>query len=201
MLAAMARIESLDTLQAQAVAALRSYQEDEETRTSTLKQLAAVFIAARNYFFTRDGDPDLLGQTAAYRRWVREVYSLANVPGAIVSSVQAAVRYHAGNLMREIHDDETIAALGLQVHSPRETSGNRHTQYREIVSLFGSGGAAITDADAIVGVARTIEVTLARIPAASVARLPVKERRRIADAVERVCELANDLADAAGVTK
>lgn len=162
-------------------------------RTDLLREAARQFVDAREHFYTKEGDPDWLGRTHAYRLWVREVMSEAHVPGEEVTSLQAAIRYHSGNMLRDRLDDDTLDALGLKKSSPRERSVEKRERTSSTLNLFG-GGAEISDPEDIVRACALIEAALKRVNAATVAGLPAKERRATRAALLRVAERAEALA-------
>ena len=97
----------LAALQNSAVVALRAYlqAEDSEDKTKALKQTSSLFVQARAHFFTKEGEPDWMGRTYAYRQWVREVLDTAGVDRADVTSLQSSLRYHSGAALRELLPD------------------------------------------------------------------------------------------------
>lgn len=155
---------SLAELHNAAVDALKAYQTGPENdRTDHLRAVARHVVAARPHFFTKDGEPDWLGRTYAYRRWIREVMTLANVPASDTSTVQAAVRYHTGAALRAKLTPEQLEDLGLRVESPRERSALKREAYNATLAIFSGGGAELTDPEEIVAALRTMEAVLRRI--------------------------------------
>ncbi|UIW13442.1 hypothetical protein SEA_AMYEV_26 [Arthrobacter phage Amyev] len=171
----------------------RSLGASDAVRTELLREAAQLFIDAREHFFTKEGEPDWLGRTHAYRLWIREVMSGARVPGESVTSLQAAIRYHSGNMLRERLDDDTLADLGLKKSSPRERSVEKRERTSGTLNLFG-GGAEISDPEDIIRACSLIEAALKRVNAATVASLPAKERRATRAALLSVAERATALA-------
>jgi hypothetical protein len=186
-------------LQSAAVAALRDYEAiPDDERTAHLRAAGESFVSAREHFFTREGEPDWLGRTHAYRQFVREVLRDARVPSELLATVQAAIRYHTGNVLRERLSEDQIAELGLRVESPRERSVEKRQKHAETIALFsGHGGARLADPDLIVGAAERMEAALRRISLPDVAALPARDRRRVRAAVLRVYTLAGEVAEAA----
>ena len=183
---------SLADLQTEAVEQLRrSFSATDAERTDRLRAVARAFVAAREHFYTKEGEPDWHGRTYAYRTWVREVTSLANVPADSLSSTQAAIRYHVGNVLRERLDDDQLAELGLRKESPRERSVEKRERISEALALV-SGGTALDDADAILDAAKAITGILRRINASG---LTPAERRRAKDALQEVCDAAKRAAE------
>lgn len=172
---------------------LRSLDAD---RTAHLKEAASALVEAREHFFTREGEPDWLGRTYAYRTWVREVMSRAHVPGDEVTNLQAAIRYHAGNMIRERLDGDEIESLGLKRQSPTE----RSREYRERTSAtlnFFAGGPELTDPGEIRAACRLIETALSRVNAETIAEMPPRARREARAALLRVADRAGKLAGVA----
>lgn len=189
---------SLPDIQKAATEAIhRSLSSSDSVRTDLLREAAQLFIDAREHFYTKDGEPDWLGRTHAYRLWVREIMSGANVPGDEITSLQAAIRYHSGNMLREKLDDDTLADLGLKKSSPRERSVEKRERTSGTLNLFG-GGAEITDPEDIIRACSLIEAALKRVNAATIAKLPAKARRETREALRSVAERAEELA---GVVK
>jgi hypothetical protein len=185
---------SLSELQEQAVATLRRYYTvTERERTEALRETAGLFISAREHFFTREGTSDWLGRTYAYRRWVRECMSMANVPADDVTTVQAAIRYHSGNILRDRLDQDTLDSLGLRSASPRERSVEKRERNSGTLSLFGAG-APIDDVAVIESAAGLVETFLRRI---NLDELATRDRKRVAAALESMRNRANDVAEEA----
>lgn len=176
---------TLDELQAAAVDALRAWAgTDGAERTNYLKAAASAFVDAREHFFTKEGDPDYLGRTHLYRRWVAETAGLANIPQEQSSSLFSAVRYHTGNIVRATYDAEILEAMGLLPASPKERAAETRERYSAITALFGSGGPAITTAEEITEMADLVEATLKRVSLPAVRKLTAAKRREIVSAVQ-----------------
>ncbi|UIW13509.1 hypothetical protein PQD80_gp25 [Arthrobacter phage Lizalica] len=159
-------------------------------RTELLRNAARLFIDARAHFFTREGEPDWRGRTYAYRTWVREVMSAARVPGDEITSLQAAIRYHSGNLLRDRLGEDEIADLGLRKESPRERSVEKRERSSETLNLFGAGGE-ISSPTEIVLLCTLAERSLARV---NMAGLSPNERRAAREALRSLAERASALA-------
>lgn len=183
---------TLPSIQKDATDAIRaSLTASDNDRTSLLRDAARLFIDARAHFFTREGEPDWRGRTYAYRTWVREVMSAANVPGDAITSLQAAIRYHSGNLLRDRLGDEEIADLGLRKESPRERSVEKRERTSETLNLFGAGGE-ISDPGEISQLCTLAERALARVNATG---LTAKDRKTTREALTRLAEKASALAE------
>ncbi|WVX87946.1 hypothetical protein SEA_SNEK_26 [Arthrobacter phage Snek] len=185
---------SLPDIQKAASEALSSARSATDSRrTELLRDTARYFIDAREHFFTREGEPGWLGRTHAYRTWVREVMSSANIPGDEVTSLQAAIRYHSGNVLRDRLDGDTIDDLGLRKESPRERSVEKRERTSGTLNLFG-GGHELVDAEEILQACRLMEAALSRV---NVSALSPKKRREARAALARVAEKAAGLAGGA----
>ncbi|UJQ87162.1 hypothetical protein SEA_BAILEYBLU_24 [Arthrobacter phage BaileyBlu] len=152
----------LSLIQQNATKALKSYLRPDGHDTEDLRTVARCFVAAREHFYNRDGEPDWTGRTHAYREWVREVMSDANVPAGDLSSTQAAIRYHVGSALREVLDADQLTDLGLRSDTPRERSVQKRERISETLNLI-SGGAALTEHDEIMAALSVVEATLRRI--------------------------------------
>lgn len=159
-------------------------------RTDLLRGVARNFVDARAHFFNRDGEPDWTGRTHAYRAWVREVMSRAHVPGDEVTTLQAAIRYHSGNVLRERLGDEVIADLGLRKESPRERSVEKRERTSETLGIFGAGGeiASLAEINLLCTLAGR---ALARVNTAGLSR---SERQKAREALSELAERASALA-------
>ncbi|WP_168626979.1 hypothetical protein [Cryobacterium sp. BB307] len=169
-------------------------------KTELLRTTAGAFVSAREHFFTKEGTPDWGGRTHAYRSWVRENMILAEVPAADASALQAAIRYHSGNILRGRLDSETLMSLGMRSASPRERSAEKQQRNSEILSVFGGGGQALTGADEIVAASRTIEAVLRRIRLDAVVALTPEARNEVAALAEAINTRSKAIAAAAAVT-
>lgn len=139
----------LSTLRANARNLLKRYlRADETERTPILRAIAECFVDAREHFERPDGSPDWKGRTHAYRMWVRDTVTDAGVPKEEHATVQSAVRYHVGNVLRERLDEETREEYGLIQRSPRERSADRRESRTAILQALTSrdlsGGALMS---------------------------------------------------------
>lgn len=176
----MKSTQSLQSLMDRAVGALRRYYSGPESeRTECLRETAAAFVDARQHFFTREGTPDWLGRTYAYRSWVREAMGAANVPGDDLPTIQSAIRYHTGNALRAQLDEDQMDALGLKHSSPRERSVEKRERNSGTLALFG-GGAPISDPEDVLTAAALVETFTRRIRFAD---MDASGRRQVAAAL------------------
>jgi hypothetical protein len=94
--------------------------ELDDQKTQVLIRLAKVIVQLRSRFKTTKGDVDWAGRSQEYRDTAARIYSEAGVPPDSASNIQAAVRYHVGNVLRDVAPAEAIEAAGLQPASPRQ---------------------------------------------------------------------------------
>lgn len=180
---------SLNDIQITAVTALRNYKAGPETeRTTNLRTVAEAFFDAREHFFTPEGTPDWKGRTHAYRVWVRETMRTADIQKDDLTTVQAAIRYHVGNVVRERMDDGALKDLGLNRSSPRERSVEKRGRNSEILNIFGSGGAEIGSPEEVLLALRSIHVALTRISLDELAGMDRSRRNEVGDALESIQE-------------
>ncbi len=185
---------SLNDAQIVAINSLRAYRSGPEgERTSNLRAVATAFVDAREHFFTPQGEPDWLGRTHAYRTWVRETMRLASVQAEELPTVQAAIRYHVGNIVRERMDADTIEGLGLRSSSPKQRSVEKRGRHSEVLNFFGNGGAEITDANDMQVAVGMMEAAVARIPLEAVAGQDAATRKKIRESLESLQDRLHDL--------
>lgn len=189
----------LNDLQKTAVEALRGYTTaDEGDRTRRLRDTAEAFVGAREHFFTRDGDPDWLGRSFAYRSWIRETMALAGITGADLSTIQAAIRYHTGNVLRNRLDPDTLEDLGLRSAGPRERSAEQRERVNASLSLF-AGGQALSDPADVMTALRTIESTLRRVDMTEVASWDTEALAEVRRSAKGVAAAVNAITKATAV--
>lgn len=193
---------SLNETQLAAIQALRNYKSGpEDARTQHLRAVANAFIEAREHFYTPSGEPDWQGRTHAYRVWVRETMGLANIQKDELTTVQAAIRYHVGNIMRDRMDADTLASIGLTSSSPRERSVAKRAKNSEVLTIFGNGGAQIEDPAEIILAAQMMEAALARIPLESIAAMTPTDKKAVHAALEGAADRVNALVAVAGARR
>lgn len=115
---------------------LRSYVQSGRTRTDVLKEVAALIVDLRAAHTLDDGRIDWAGRSPAYRAAMHEIYREAGVPKDRYDTVQAALRYHVGNLIRERATDEALEDVGLTSITPRE----RLAKNRDVVAALAASG-------------------------------------------------------------
>jgi hypothetical protein len=118
---------SVDDLTSAGTGLIHFYTKLDETKTDVLRALAKVVVALRAHYRTPDGDVDWRGSSWDYRQTVGAMYVAAGIPPDSESNIQASLRYHVGNLLREVAPADQLAAVGLLTNSPKERMNNvRH---------------------------------------------------------------------------
>jgi hypothetical protein len=164
------------------VEALRAHRVGpEEQRTQRLKETAALFVDAREHFFTKTGDVDWTGKTYAYRMWVRQTAIDAGYPPDEVSTVLAAVRYHVGDALRRRIGEEHVVELGLTGETARERSIGKRERASRVLSLVNGQGAE-TPED-VVELLRLFVGALGRVDAGTVRSASAEVAATIAEEV------------------
>lgn len=177
--------------------ALTQYQRAAEAeRTPLLKTAAEAFVAARERFFTKEGEPDWLGRTFAYRRWVREAFSLANVPADEITRIQGAIRWHYGAALRAHLTPEQIEDLGLRDASPAERSVEKRARQSEVLSIF-AAGPELDDLESIASALHLTELALRRVSSEAIRSLPASRRKELRSATASVEGVLAEIASAA----
>ena len=97
-------------------------------RTQLLKKFALGLVKIRQKL----NDP--AGTSQAYRDAAARIYAAATIPPDSESSLQASIRYHIGNVLREEFKPEDLKAVGLSTQTPLERARAART----------SGGTAPT---------------------------------------------------------
>lgn len=171
---------------------LNKYRRAPETeRTALLRELATTLVDARSYFITADGSPDMKGRTWAYRQFVNDLYLEAGLSKEERLPIQAAVRYHVGEVVRGRLSPEELEDLGLQERSPKEAVRARRATNSAILSALTQkdfqGGALLsltTASRVLAGIDE--DALLALDPEArAVAESTLRDMRRRADRILR----------------
>lgn len=131
---------SVDDLSSVGSGLIDFYARLEETKTDVLKAIAKVVVVLRSKFRTPDGDVDWGGRSWEYRTTVTEMYERAGIPPDSEQNVQASLRYHVGNLLRDVVDPHELEAVGLRTDSPKERTNAQRLEARAL-----PGGAGCTD--------------------------------------------------------
>ncbi|GAB1326957.1 hypothetical protein [Streptomyces sennicomposti] len=112
--------ETEAALVARGAAYAREYAKIEDKPTILAMNIATVLMALR-----RQHD-DWLGRSHEYRQLAAEVYRQAGVTDKDqLTRLQAAVRYHAGNMVRRQLTTREVRSLGLLETSPLERQQDR----------------------------------------------------------------------------
>lgn len=121
-----------DRLVEEAAALLAEYIAAGRTRTDLLKDVAAHIVELRSRFTLDDGRVDWSGRSPEYRAAIAAIYAGAKVPKQHLDTVQTALRYHVGNLLREKASDDELSAVGLTNVSPKD----RLQTHRDIINAL-----------------------------------------------------------------
>lgn len=97
------------------------------------RDLAEIVVELRQHFVTADGAADWGGRTRAYRDTVSRIYDDAGLE----AKDRSTVRYHIGNVVRDVAPAEELADLGLQSRRPVE----RVKDQRDRLSALARAGA------------------------------------------------------------
>lgn len=89
-------------------------------RTSDLKDLAPVVVELRSQFRLEDGRQDWSGRSPGYRQAMADVYARARIPKDQLDTLQSALRYHVGNILRERASKDDLISVGLTTVAPKE---------------------------------------------------------------------------------
>ncbi|WP_329168313.1 hypothetical protein OG709_29920 [Streptomyces sp. NBC_01267] len=111
--------ESEAELVARGVAYVREFEDIRNKPTILLRNIAAVTVALRLKY----DDPG--GKSYGYRQAVAGMYRTAGIPADSESGTPAAVRWHAGNLLRKTLTTRELRATGLLETSPSERESDR----------------------------------------------------------------------------
>jgi hypothetical protein len=115
----------LNTWITKATTACKRYMEADSSRTEALKDLARAVVKIRQATKDTDGKPDWAGRSQSYRDAIGKVYQEAGVPEDSQANIQAALRYHIGNVLRDEAPPADLKALGLKAEGPRERAATR----------------------------------------------------------------------------
>lgn len=117
------------------------YAHVETSKTTILRELAGVVVDLRSQFQTEDGRTDWAGRGHAYRETVARIYSEAGIQPDAVGNLQAALRYHIGNVLRDVAPADELEALGLKSATPRE----RVKETRDRTAALARSAAVVTE--------------------------------------------------------
>lgn len=116
---------------------LAEYLRTGRSHTDLLRSAAPAIVELRSRHALEDGRVDWSGRSPGYRAAIGQVYERAHVPPEHMVSVQAAVRYHVGNLLRETAGQDELEQVGLTTVSPRQ----RLTRHRQLVDALAAAAA------------------------------------------------------------
>lgn len=170
----------LAQLVGEGVSLLRQYLK--APRTELLRQLAPVIVELRSRSTLEDGRPDWGGRSPAYRDVMTEIYRRAGVPKERLDTIQAAMRYHIGNLIRERASREELLAVGLTTTAPRD----RNAETREALRALSAAAGGKTPRHDVSRLAVYSQALLEFIDDAAVARLDDAHAGVARIALERV---------------
>lgn len=137
--------------------------EQGEALTTTYRKLAEVLVDLRKRFKGRDDKADIAGRTQEYRNTVAKMYSDAGIPEDSQSNIQAAIRYHIGNVLREKFTEDQLTEAGLNPAGPRERARTRNQAGQ--VAASGTGTTAAVGYDSEEEMVKDMVATLASVAA------------------------------------
>lgn len=83
-----------------------------------MRELARRVVELRSRFVW-NGLPDWGGRSSDYRNAIYRAYREAGIPSDSVAGLQANLRYHVGNVVREVAPPDQLEAIGLRPEGPR----------------------------------------------------------------------------------
>ncbi|KPC89898.1 hypothetical protein ADL27_38445 [Streptomyces sp. NRRL F-6602] len=122
--------ETVDALVARGTAYSREYVRVQDSATTLKKNVAVVCLALRRQM------GDLAGDSYEYRRRVSDMYEAANIPDDLKESIRSGVRYHIGNLMRDVYTPDELASLHLLKSKPVDRMREQATRTRALVTAI-----------------------------------------------------------------
>lgn len=132
----------------------------ERPGTENTRKAAEAVLNLRKQF-RHDELPDWAGRSPAYRDMIARVYRDAGVPADMGNNFQANLRYHIGNVLRQLAPPEELEALGLQSQGPlgrvRQTRQEQPRKRRR-QKVMGDPVALATAAYGLVQALRTMEM-------------------------------------------
>jgi len=179
--------KSLEKLVEEGAALLKDYVAD--PRTSVLRRLAPVIVELRSRFTLEDGRPDWSGRSPAYRAQMSDLYERVGLPKDQRDTVQAAMRYHIGNLIRERAPKDELLSVGLTATAPRQ----RSTATREARAAMTAAAGGTTPRHEVDRLAVYAQALLEFLDDAAIARLEPERSRVTQLALERVRARAEEL--------
>ncbi|OZV74756.1 hypothetical protein CA850_29705 [Micromonospora echinospora] len=190
-----------DELAAALVRALRALRRGEvsrERKTQLYREAAEATFALREHFDVgKDGkpEPDWSGRSREYREFIRSLYVKTGYDRDDAKTVQTAIRFHVGNLVRDRLSPEVVEDLGLKP----EHATDRMKDYRRVRSAVvatARESASSGNPDALRALAAA-HVVLSKVSTAEVAALSGREREQARAVLARLKDHAGWLAAAA----
>lgn len=185
--------QGLGRLRERATDLLREYKgAHQDDKTGLARAIAETFVDIREHFVNDEtGNPDWRGKTYPYRQMIGEIFSGANVPKDDASKIQAALRYHVGNVLRDRLSEDELDDLGLRAETPRRRSQQRRESRTALLY------AATTQAEGVtpVGALRALHAASALLGVAceGAADLAPKERQAADQVLDLIAEQVADL--------
>jgi hypothetical protein len=164
---------------------LREYMDQGGTRTDLLRAVGNDVAKLRS-MFTRHDAPDWSGRSKEYQYAMSEVYDRLGVKGKRRESLQFAVRYHAGNAIREKADAGELEAAGLPEESPRDRLQTQSRGLRE-AGLTGAPDSilkALAWAATLAEYSTTLDIADLTATERAACRVLVSDCRRCLDVLE-----------------
>jgi len=132
----MSADRTVNDLTREAVDLLRKHRDADGETPGLLRQVADLFVDLRQLFITPSGEPDWTGSTKAYKMAVRGIFSDAGYQGQRRATVQASIRYHVNNVLRERLTPEELDYLGLHRESARQRHSVQRTTQAEMFAAM-----------------------------------------------------------------
>lgn len=111
----MKQTKTMTAQAARVVTALREAVADPGTVNN---RTAAAEIVKLRGMFRHEDRPDWAGRSPEYRDCIERLYRQSGLPSDSESSMQANLRYHIGNTLRQVAPPEDLAALGMASEGP-----------------------------------------------------------------------------------
>lgn len=183
---------TLDRLTDQATEAIRRVAQADGTDdyTPAAREAAEVLVDARGLFTAPDGRPDWRGRSWDYRQWVGGLYGPAGVPPAEAQRIQAAIRYHVSNVLRDRLDAEELQEVGLQPESARNRAGAQRAENAAILRAV--TGTGLAERDVLLALTAA-ENLLERLDRDDVEDLPARRRSKAEETLAAILAEANRL--------
>lgn len=184
----------VDDLVAQGIRLVREFGRMETSKTAVLKELARVVVQLRQEFHTEDGRTDWAGRSHPYREAIAKIYAEAGLPPDSLDGMQASLRYHIGNVLRDVAPPDELADLGLKPKTPRD----RVQDTRDRLAALARAGAAQVEPTGNVraDVRRMVvgaEVVLSRVDDEALEELDEEGRAAVVKSLEAVIARASTL--------